>query len=112
MTSVVPIVTPIISRAGNKASIANATTDIKEAISATNSNWEVSIFFLHGQKYGISLVSSLFSGIQSLKLKTAETNCTLNFISNYPTALFFIIHLTEPKEALTVLNIVPNFSIF
>jgi hypothetical protein len=48
-TSVVPIVTPI-SRAGNKASIANATTDIKEAISATNSNWEVSIFFLHWAK--------------------------------------------------------------
>jgi hypothetical protein len=61
---------------------------------------EVSIFFLHGQKYGISLVSSLFSGIQSLKLKTAETNCTLNFISNYPTAAFFHHPFNRTKGSL------------
>jgi hypothetical protein len=53
---------PIISRAGNKASIANATTDIKD-ISATNSNWKSRYFFALGKKYGIGLVSSLFSGI-------------------------------------------------
>jgi hypothetical protein len=36
------------------ASIANATTDIKEAISATNSNWKSRYFFCIGKKkYGI-----------------------------------------------------------
>ena len=48
--SVVPMVIPIISKAGNKASMDNATTDIRDAISATNSNCEVRNFFCIGQK--------------------------------------------------------------
>jgi hypothetical protein len=70
--SSVPIVIPIISNAGNNASIANATTDIKDAISATNSNWEVSISFCIRQKYGIALVSSLFYGTPRILIYTCK----------------------------------------
>jgi hypothetical protein len=87
---------------------------------------EVSIFFLHWAKirywFGFFIV---FWDSKSLKLKTAETNRTLNFISNYlfvrpllATAFYlilicyFLISPITEQEALTVLNIVPNFSIF
>jgi hypothetical protein len=48
-------------KAGNKASIANATTDISEAISATNSNWEVLNIFCILQNKGIGFCVVLWN---------------------------------------------------
>ena len=47
----VPIAIPITSKAGNKASIARATTDINAAIKATNSTCEYLVSFCTVQKY-------------------------------------------------------------
>ena len=49
---VTPISIPIISKAGNNASIDNATTDINDAIRATNSNCEVGCLVFTDAKVG------------------------------------------------------------
>ena len=47
----------MMSKAGNKASIASATIDISAAIMATNSNWDLCTFFGTRQKYAICHLS-------------------------------------------------------
>jgi hypothetical protein len=85
---------PIISEPRHKIDC-QCHPDIKEAISATNSNWEV--FFCIGQNTVLVWFLHCFLGFQSLKLKTAETNRTLNFISNYLflCALCWLLHLNH-----------------